>query len=377
MMNILLIGKFPPCQGGVASKYYWLFSSLLARKKDFQFRAITIAKQPYTTMLPDNVASMVKIIDADCPGIPWFIPKSDLFVDQIVSIAMQLAESVRFDLIICNYLAPYLAATYIIAKLLSLPYQVYPAGSDTHKLLPCRLTSSALDAYLQNAAAVFMPKEKITSFRAEHRAISPCHVKETDRYVPNPSAFYSRPHQNNDFILLCGKINKYWRLRGINKLCQLLCANHGVRLKCIIQGAYCDEFKKELMSQVSASQLEFIDRFISPAAVPEVISSSIGVWNYLGKGGIVDFPNTHWETIYSARISFCSDYLLRQPDSQKTVDLFGKFIVNVDTKDWPLILSPCQETAIVRDNLEEKKRIYFERYIERHYLMFKGDADEH
>ena len=375
-MKILLIGKFPPCQGGVASKFYWLFSSLISKKDNFQFRAITIAKQPYITPVPENVASMVKVIDSECPELPWFIPKSDLFVDQLVNLALQLASSCRFDLIICNYLEPYLSATYIIAKLLSLPYQVYPAGSDTHKFLPSPLTSHALDAYLQNADAIFLPQEKIASFMDRHRAIQPGRVKKTARYVPSTSAFYARPCKSLGSILLCGKINKYWRLRGINKLCRLLRTDNSLKLKCIIQGAYCEEFKQELLSQVPTSRLEFIEGFISPTAIPEEISSSIGVWNYLDEGGIVDFPNTHWETIYSGRISFCSDFLLRQPDSQKTVGLFDKLIVNVDSKDWPYTIPSSQEVSNVEDSLEEKKRLISERYIERHYRMFKGESDE-
>ena len=330
-----------------------------------------IAKQPYTTPVPENVASWVTVIDSECPELPWFIPKSDLFVDQIVNIALQLANSCKFDLIICNYLEPYLAATYITAKLLSLPFQVYPAGSDTHKFLPCPLTGHALDAFLQNADAIFMPKEKIDSFLDKHRNIQPSRVQETERYVPSTSAFYARPYQPQGNILLCGKINKYWRLRGIHKLCRLLNADKSLKLKCIIQGAYCEEFKQELKSQVPASQLEFIEGFISPTAIPEEIASSIGVWNYLDEGGIVDFPNTHWEAIYSGRISFCSDFLLRQPDSQNSVGLFDKLIINVDTKDWPYTTF-CPKASIPEDNLEEKKRILSEKYIERHYRMFKG-----
>ena len=226
---------------------------------------------------------------------------------------------------------------------------------------------------MQNADAIFMPKEKIASFMGRHRAVQPGRVKETERYVPSTSAFYTRPYKSTGSILFCGKINKYWRLRGINKLCRLLVFNNHLKLKCIIQGAYCDEFKQELMSQVPVSRLEFIKGFISPTAIPEEIATSIGVWNYLGEGGIVDFPNIHWETIYSGRISFCSDFLLRQPDSQKTIGLFSKLIVNVDTKDWPYKISSCQEESIFEDSLEETKRLISEKYIDRHYRMFKGE----
>lgn len=374
-MNILLVGKFPPCQGGVASKFYWLFSSLITRKEDFRFKAITIAKEPYTTSLPDNVVSMVKVIDAECKDIPWFIPKSDLFVDQIVSIALQFANTDKFDLIICNYLEPYLAATYIIAKQLSLPYQVYPAGSDTHKLLPCPLTSYALEAYLKSAEQIFLPKEKITSFMEKNSSVLPNRVREVDRYVPDPSVFSASSNRKFKRILLIGKINRYWRLRGINKLCELLNANPDIKLKCIIQGAFCDEFKKELQNQLPCSRLEFQDGFLSPTLIPKEISSSIGVWNYLDKGGIVDFPNLHWETIYSDRLSFCSNHLLEQPDSLKTLEVFGHLIVNVDTSIWPVHLLPTDNLS--EDKLKDYKHTTFEQYIGHHYQMFEGGIGEH
>ncbi len=376
-MKILLVGKFPPCQGGVASKFYWLFSSLLARDNGFQFRAITIAKQPYTTSLPSNVASMVKVIDAENKTLPWFIPKSDLFVDQIVSCALQLANTIKFDLIICNYLEPYLAATYIIAKELSLPYQVYPAGSDTHKLLPCPLTSYALEAYLKNAAQVFLPKEKIASFLKTNCSVLPNRVVEAQRYVPDPSVFSVSTVRKINRILLLGKINRYWKLRGIRKLCQFLDANPEIKLKCIIQGAYCDEFKKELRSQLPCAQLEFQESFLSPTLIPKEISSSIGVWNYLSEGGIVDFPNLHWETIFSGRLSFCSNFLLEQPDSSKTLAPFHHLIVNADTSIWPVKTMPNYNSSNLEGNLKVLKHNMFEQYIGQHYRMFEGGIGEY
>lgn len=344
-MNVLLIGKIPPCQGGVASKFHWLFSAL-SEKYDFRFQAITIAKKPYVTPTPENAVQNVHVIDADNASIPWFIPKSDLFVDQMVSIALKLSSNTRFDLVICNYMEPYLAATFIISKILSLPYHVYPAGSDTHKFLTLQQTSKALAAYLEHADRIFLPVEKRKLFLQRMPSIPERRVWQVKRYVPDPTIFSWHPPQGNS-LLFCGKINKFWRLRGIEKLAALLNRFPSLTLKCIIQGSYCEEFKQELNQLVSSAdkRIDYLEQFISPAEMPREIATSIGVWNYLAEGGIVDFPNVHWETLYSGRFSFCSHFLLNQPDSQTQESVFEAQTIDADEPNWLESFQTAQSAA--------------------------------
>lgn len=371
-MNILLIGKFPPCQGGVATKFYWLFSAFLTRRDDFKFYAITIAKKPYVTSLPNHISSRVRVIISENPDIPWFIPKSDLFVDQIVNLALQLAIHTQFDIIICNYLEPYLAATYIVSQLLSIPYLVFPAGSDMKKLLPCPNVSVALVAYLQQATKICLPQEKITNFKELYPTISPKKILPVNRYVPDSYAFTNSTARTNNTILFCGKVNRYWRLRGISKLCDLLNKFLDIKLKCYIQGAYLREFKSEILKYVSSSQVNIVEKFISPECMPIELSSAFAVWNYLEEGGIVDFPNIHWETLYSGCVSICSDFLLRQPDTEKTLYPFTKLIVNADSKDWQAHLRLANNRLDDNHDLKELKERTYEQYLEQHYLLFTG-----
>ena len=51
-MKVLLIGKFPPCQGGIAAKSYWLFRVLSER--DVEFDVVTVAPDFFTASSPDT-----------------------------------------------------------------------------------------------------------------------------------------------------------------------------------------------------------------------------------------------------------------------------------------------------------------------------------
>lgn len=108
-LKILLIGKFPPFQGGVSSKYFWTYRAL-SRQYTFSWHAVTIRKKPYCSALPEDVREHVSVLDDAPSSLPWFIPKTDLIVDRLVSAAIKVAGEQKFNLIEVNYLQPFCSA---------------------------------------------------------------------------------------------------------------------------------------------------------------------------------------------------------------------------------------------------------------------------
>ena len=356
-MNALLIGKFPPCQGGVSSRYFWLYSAL-EENFDFSWHAITINKIPYITETPSEVLSKVTVLPSCEPNLPWFIPKVDLMTDRLINTAITLAQVHKFNFVEVNYLEPFLCAGWAIAKLFQIPLVVRPAGSDYHKFLTHPQFSSALKYFLQDSSMILLPHEKILDFREKFPQIENSKISHSERYCPNPNKFCStqRIFKNGmkKIILLVGKINQFWYLRRIDLLYDFLRKNPDFVLRCWIDGSHCSEFVKSIEKHIASRQLEINIGFIPPNKMPQEIRNSVAVWNYIAPGGIVDFPNTHWETLAANRYSIVSSYLLSLPDAndRKCEEFFG-LIVNADVWDLKINVFPDSSCS------GEKIRAYF------------------
>ena len=186
-MNVLLIGKFPPCQGGVSSKYYWMYQAL-TRHHNFSWYAITISKKPYCSS-SSGISENVSVLEDIDPNIPWFIPKTDLIVDRLVNAALQAANTKQFDLIEINYLQPFVSAGWILSTILRLPLIIRPAGSDYHKFLSYPGVKHSMKAYLSRCSLILLPSEKIEDFHNKFPEIPKDKIISAKRYVSK-----SAPH---------------------------------------------------------------------------------------------------------------------------------------------------------------------------------------
>ncbi len=127
-MKILLIGKYPPMQGGISSKTFWLFREL--EKRGFDYRIVTVATADYSIKGYDSNRSKTTVIKIK--KVPWHIPESQLIADRIFHKAMKTAEVFEPDLIETNYLWPFCIPASLVANILGKPLMIRVAGSDIH-----------------------------------------------------------------------------------------------------------------------------------------------------------------------------------------------------------------------------------------------------
>ncbi len=114
-MRVLLIGKYPPCQGGIAAGSYWLSRALAPA--GISFDVVTIAPERYRSETTGDVPETVRLrtISAD-EQAPWFIPGGELWTERLVSAALELADEAQPDLVETNYLAPFGLAAFAVAR---------------------------------------------------------------------------------------------------------------------------------------------------------------------------------------------------------------------------------------------------------------------
>ncbi|MCJ7464737.1 MAG: glycosyltransferase, partial [Thermoplasmata archaeon] len=212
-MRVLLLGKFPPGQGGIASKTYWLYRALARR--GFLFDIVTLVPDLYASRdqaeLPPGVH--VRLLQANTKG-PWFIPGGGLETERLIAAALEMAADQRPDVVECNYLAPYGTASLVVSRSLGVPLIVRHAGSDLVKLLGWDQTRAALESLLTSADLVVSNGDTIDRLKRFTSKII-----ALPRYVPDPEWFNADPQLcEEQLILYAGKLNYYLRLKALDSL---------------------------------------------------------------------------------------------------------------------------------------------------------------
>ncbi len=308
-MRVLLLGKFPPGQGGIASKTYWLYRSLARR--GFIFDIVTLVPDLYDSRHQVDVPSgvHVRLLQASTK-VPWFIPGGGLETERLIAAAIEMAAAQRPDVVECNYLAPYGVAAMVVSRLLGVPLIVRHAGSDLVKLLGWDQTRAALESLLTSADLVVSNGDAIDRLK---RLTSKIIV--LPRYVPDPEWFNTDPQPFEErLILYAGKLNYYLRLKALDSLLVALRLRDSWKLLTIGGGTGQQAFETAVKVNGLESRARFMG-FLPPEKMPGMIGAAQLVWAVERQGDVSDFSNIVWEAISCGRTCLVSSTMIQHPDA--------------------------------------------------------------
>lgn len=323
---MLLIGKYPPCQGGIASKAYWLTCAM--DKRGIEVDVVTWVPDVARSHQPGNLPTSVRLAQLPTEEPPWHLPGTDLAVERLVAAALEMAETRRPSLVEANYLAPYGTAALIVARTLDIPLLLRHAGSDVAKLGTWEPTRRALKTLIHSADAVVTALDSSTELLSgmpkEIRLLN------LSRYVPAPDAFRSHSLPFSvPTILVAGKLNYHWRLKAIDTLFDALVENQGWCLLVVGDGRGADAVRSEIERRSMSSRVEWRD-FVPPSEMPLLLSQVQAVWAVERRGGVDDFSNIVAEAILSGRACFVAHHTLLKADFGILAGSAGLVVVDPD-----------------------------------------------
>lgn len=165
-MHIVLLGKFPPIQGGVSAATYWTASALADRGHEVQvvthsdeveagFRAFLYGEDavrlgPSPSPATGSVAVHRTTPLARHSYIPWAPP----YASQLFGLAHSVVERHGCDLILGWYFQPFGLVAAQLGTALRIPYVLRHAGSDIGRLAEHPDLSAAYRWMLRGATAV-------------------------------------------------------------------------------------------------------------------------------------------------------------------------------------------------------------------------------
>jgi glycosyltransferase involved in cell wall biosynthesis len=330
-MRVLLIGKFPPVQGGIASKTYWLYRSL--SRRGFIFDIVTLVPELYACRDQAELPSAVRVrlLEANTK-VPWFIPGGGLETERLIAAALEIAADARPDVVECNYLAPYGTASLVVSRSLGVPLIVRHAGSDLAKLLGWDQTRSALECVLTSADLVVSNVDAID--RLKHLTAK---IVALPRYSPDPE-WFNRSCQvpEEPLILYAGKLNYYWRLKALDTLLSALRIRHSWNLLAIVGGKGRQAFEAAVQDYKLENRVRFLE-FLPPDRMPEMIGAAPLVWAVERQGDISEFSNTVWEALSCGRTCLVSPKTIEHPDAATLSS--SPLLMSVDPDDPVCIAS--------------------------------------
>src|SRR3989344_2362925 len=163
-MQILIVGKYPPIQGGVAAHTYWLARGL--GETGHRVSVVTNANRVEEMYrIPLNLEDAKEQVAYEPENVsvfslsekaPRHAPYSESFVTRLVNLGLRAIEKNGADVIYAHYLEPYGVAALMLKELTGLPLVVRHAGSDIYRLFKHADYSYVLGRVLKNADIALM-----------------------------------------------------------------------------------------------------------------------------------------------------------------------------------------------------------------------------
>jgi glycosyltransferase involved in cell wall biosynthesis len=294
-MNICIISKYPPIQGGVSASTFWLARGLAER--EHQVHVVTNANCVEKEYFIDDKISEISpnlFIHSVIPDIPWHIPYSELYIPRLLDKVLEVIDKYQIDIIDTYYLIPYGIVGYLASKIKGIPYIIRHGGSDIEKFLRKGTFKHLLRNVIQNAAVVLTDNKNKEFFKETNPNV---HVQP--RYIPderyfNPS-FVS--HKLPTFAYI-GKINHYWRYKSLDKIVNIFSGiQKEYKLLFVSQGKGIKDFSGFVKTR-GLTTYELRD-FVHPINMTDLLKNIDFLLYFNQDNPIRDFSNIVCEALWS------------------------------------------------------------------------------
>lgn len=323
-MKILLVGKYPPIQGGMASKAYWLCRSL--DKMGFQFRIVTYRPEKYSVKGSKDDSKGIVVNEKEPP---WHIPSSSLVSDRLLNASLKIAESFSPDIIETNYLWPFCNVAVMISQLLKKPLLIRHAGSDIQKFQGDSEFREIMSLYFRSATLV---ATNITAKQlVEEISANSAKVLCVPRYMPDPEIFKQTRTAKVYDILLAGKINYHWKRKGIMHLFEII-KKRNLTALFHIDGKYVNEVVELISSRNLQTNIR-VASFVAPDEMPHIYNICKYVWCWDKERIIDDFSNVIWESLFSGVPCIVNADLQKGPEIADAISNFPYLVQNLSQED--------------------------------------------
>jgi glycosyltransferase involved in cell wall biosynthesis len=340
MARIICISKYPPLEGGIAAKTYWLCRALAER--GHTMHVVTDGENIDADYCSPTFQDQVPVnnlhIHRPQEKIPWHIPNDPHRSLALLNAALEVVDRHGADVIETGYLIPYGLVGCLAGQMTGLPFLLRHGGSDLNKFLDKGIWANLITKAFKGRGAIITDREHYEGFcRLSKRVIS------IPPYVPDPAFFKPIAGEKSKRTLaLIGKANYYWRHKGWHRAIEIM-KSLGDRFHYVIvsQGIGFKDFKKFAEDKIG-SVIEWRE-FVTPTEMPGVLQSVSGIFTLQNDLPFPVFSNLVMEALY-CNVTVVTD----KPDM---VQSLMKQDLHIDAESPHVLIVPSGEPDMAAERI--------------------------
>jgi len=295
-VRICIVSKFPPIEGGIASRTYWRVRTLLEAGHEVAVvtNAGSVEAEYRIAGCDEHLARLVQdsgLMLRDVQGpVPWYVPMSEGYLERLLNELVTVLRSGKWDVIESDYLVPYGIAGHLASRLLDIPHVVRHGGSDLAKFLDHPGFAAILRDVLAGADEIISDEENAPRLEGFGARVTIGPVYEVDRAVFNEEA---RDHRDGPPVYaFIGKVNYHWRRKGLDLIARWYASQpeDSSQLRLIGQGRGVADFTEWAKRELGISYR--VEPFVPPWEMPRVLKGIDQVFALS-----VDDPVSNWSML--------------------------------------------------------------------------------
>lgn len=271
-MRVCMLSKFPPIEGGIAARTYWLARGLGEAGVEVEVitNANCVEPEYRISGCDDHLKTMKNVrIHNLQKDVPWHIPFSDAYVTRLLNLTLDVLAHSDVDAIDAGFLMPYGIVAFLASQITGVPYIIRHGGSDLAKFIDHPEFRTVLKRVLRNASKIITDDSHAEQFKDinENILLAPAYVANEHKFKPT-----GRPRNETPVIAYIGKINYHWRNRRLDEALEHIASQFDdCKLMFVAQGKGLDDFEQAVGAK-KVGEIEFRD-FVPPWEMPSLISS--------------------------------------------------------------------------------------------------------
>ncbi len=278
MAHIVYISKYPPLEGGIAAKTYWLAQAL--GRRGHHIHIVTDHKdadEVHAIAEASSIPSHENItVSRPDQHVPWHIPQSRHRALSLLDKVLEVVERKQPDLMEAGYLVPYGLVACLASKITGLPYVLQHGGSDINKFVEGGLWPNLWREVLSSAECVITDvehRDEIEQWNARSHIILP--------YIPDPASFAPviREKRECPVLALIGKANYHWEHKGWPRVIDIWSKmGEGFEFKVVSQGIGLERFQAYVREHLGA-RVNW-QPFVPPWEMPSLLQSVDALFHF-------------------------------------------------------------------------------------------------
>lgn len=268
--KIAFLSKYPPLEGGIAAKTYWLARSLAMRGHMVHVitHGLSTGREYRIQDNEDNPTPVQNLwVHRPQEEIPWHIPEDNENTLALLDLTIRVIREHKVQILDTGYLVPYGIVGHLAKESTGVHHIVRHGGSDLENFLKRQALGTVLNEAIAHADRVVTDKHyrDLLKPMTPHLVCQPAYVPDGEVFTPSDAL---RPQLR---LAVIGKINYYWQHKRLHIIVDIM-RQLTRQFECWIvgQGKGMVDFQQRLGTETVASFKWY--PFVAPWEMPQLLN---------------------------------------------------------------------------------------------------------